>query len=81
MTFGGWAFFVLATLLIFNVLSIEFYFMLCPIGFLVIAQMSGPFISRPKWRSRINLIMVVSVFTFLLIVIGKVLDILQIRLF
>jgi hypothetical protein len=81
MTFGGWAFFVLATLLIFNVLSLEFYFMLCLIGFLVIVQMSGPFISRPKWRSRVNWVIVASIFLFLVIVIGKVLDILQIRLF
>jgi hypothetical protein len=81
MTFGGWAFFVLATLLIFNVLSLEFYFMLCLIGFLVIVHMSGPFISRPKWRSRLNWFIVASIIIFFLIVIGKVLDILKIRLF
>jgi hypothetical protein len=81
MTFGGLAVLLLAALLIFNVLSLELYFMLCLISFLVIAQMSGPFISRPRWRSRINIVIIVSIAVFVLIVISKVLDILHIRLF
>jgi hypothetical protein len=81
MTFGGWAVFVLATLLVFDVLSIELYFMLCLIGFLVIAHISGPFISRPQWRSRVNLVIAVGILAFALIILAKVLDILKIRLF
>ena len=78
---GGWAVFVLATLLVLNLLSLELYFMLCLIGFLVIAQMSGPFVSRPLWRSRVNLVIVAGIVAFGLIVAGKVLGMLQIRLF
>ena len=81
VTFGGWAVFVLATLLVLGLLSLDFYFMLCLLGFLVIAHMSGPFISRPPWRSRVNLVIVAGIVAFVLIVAGKVLDILQIRLF
>ena len=81
MIFGGLAVLLLAALLVFNVLSLELYFMLCLISFLVIAQMSGPFISRPRWRSRINTVIVVGIVVFVLIVLGKVLDILRIRLF
>jgi hypothetical protein len=81
MIFGGMAVFLLAALLIFDVLSLELYFMLCLISFLVVAQMSGPFIARPRWRSRINLVIVVGIVVFFLIVVGKVLDILHIRIF
>jgi hypothetical protein len=81
MTFGGLAVFLLATLLIFDVLSLELYFMLCLIGFLVIVQTSGPFISRPRWRSRINIAIIAGIVVFALIVTGKILDILGIRLF
>jgi hypothetical protein len=81
MTFGGLAVFLLAVLLLFNILSLEIYFMLCLISFLVIVQMSGPFISRPRWRSRVNVVIAISIVGFVLIVMGKVLDILHIRLF
>jgi hypothetical protein len=81
MTFGGLAVLLMAVLLLFNILSLEIYFMLCLISFLVLVQMSGPFISRPKWRSRVNVVIAISIVGFILIVLGKVLDILQIRLF
>jgi phosphatidylserine synthase len=80
-TLGAWAVFVMAILLVFNALSFELYFILCLIGFLVITQMSGPRISRPQWRSRVNLVIIVGVVVFIIIVTGKVLDILHIRLF
>lgn len=81
MTFGGWAFLLIATLLIFDVLSLELYFMLCLIGFLVIVHTTGPFVSRPRWRSRINLVIAAGILILALIVAGKIFDILRIRLF
>jgi hypothetical protein len=81
MIFGGLAVLLLAVLLVFDALSLELYFVLCLICFLVVAQMSGPFASRPRWRSRINTVIVVGIVVFVLIVIGKVLDILRIRIF
>jgi hypothetical protein len=79
--FGAWAFLVLAILTVFNSLSLEYFFVLCLIGFLVIVELSGPFASRPRWRSRVNLIILIGAAVFCLIVVGKVFDILGIRLF
>lgn len=79
--FGAYAMMALAALAVFNALSAEYYFVLCLIGFLIIVELSGPFASRPRWRSRVNLVIALGVFVFALIVINKVLEILRIRLF
>ncbi len=81
MTFGGLASLVLAVLMLFDFLGFEIYFMLCLLGFMAIVNLSGPFISRPRWRSRANLLILAGVFLFGLIVVNKVLDILGIRPF
>jgi hypothetical protein len=78
--FGAWAFLTLAILAVFQSLSIEYFFVLCLIGFLVIVELSGPFASRPRWRSRVNVVILLGVVMFSLIVVKKVLDILEIRL-
>lgn len=79
--FGVWAFLALAVLAVFGSLSYEYFFVLCLIGFLVIVELSGPFASRPRWRSRVNVVILLGVVVFALIVIKKVLDILGIKPF
>ena len=61
LTFGGWAVLVMAVLLLLNFLSLELYFILCLIGFLVLVGVSGPFFSRPPWRSRVNLVIAAGI--------------------
>jgi hypothetical protein len=78
--FGAWAFLALAVLAVFQSLSFEYFFVLCLIGFLVIVELSGPFASRPRWRSRVNVVILLGVILFSLVVVIKVLDILGIRL-
>jgi 4-amino-4-deoxy-L-arabinose transferase-like glycosyltransferase len=80
VTFGAWVFLALAILTVFQSLSFEYIFVLCLIGFLVIVELSGPFASRPRWRSRVNVVILLGVIVFSLIVLEKVLDILGIRL-
>jgi hypothetical protein len=79
--FGAWMFVVLALLVLFQSLSLEYFFVLCLIGFLIIVELSGPFTVRPEWRKRVNMAIVVGVLVFGLIVAKKVLDILGIALF
>ena len=79
--FGAWAFLALAALAVFNSLSLEYFFVLCLIGFLVIVELSGPFAARPAWRSRVNAVILLGVVVFGLIVASKVLNILNIKLF
>jgi hypothetical protein len=74
-------FVVLALLVLFQSLSLEYFFVLCLIGFLIIVELSGPFTVRPEWRKRVNMAIVVGVLVFGLIVAKKVLDILGIALF
>ncbi len=81
MTFGGLAFVAMAVLMLFDILSIELYFILCLLGFMAIVHLGGPFISHPRWRSRANVIILAGAFLFGLIVLNKVLDILGIRPF
>jgi hypothetical protein len=78
--FGAWTFLALAVLAVFGSLSYEYFFVLCLIGFLVIVELSGPFASRPRWRSRVNVVILVGVILFAMIVVKKVLDILNIPL-
>jgi hypothetical protein len=65
--FGAWAFLALAVLAVFGSLSYEYFFVLCLIGFLVIVELSGPFASRPRWRSRVNAVILPDVVVFALI--------------
>ncbi len=81
MTFGGLASVVLAVLMLFDVLSFEVYYTLCLLGFMAIVHLYGPFVSRPRWRSRANVIIFIGVLIFILIVLGKVIDILGISPF
>jgi hypothetical protein len=46
------AFLALAILAVFGSLTCEYFFRLYMISFLVIVELSGPFASRPRWRSR-----------------------------
>lgn len=77
-TFGAWVFLVLAALVLFGSLDYEYFFVLCLIGFLIIVELSGPFTTKPAWRSRVNIVIAIGVLVFGLIVVNKVLDILGI---
>ncbi|CAJ36749.1 hypothetical protein [Methanocella arvoryzae] len=75
LAFGGWALLTLAILVLLNSLDIEYFFVLCLIGFLIIVELSGPFTTKPKWRSRVNIVILAGVAIFALIVVRKVLEI------
>lgn len=79
--FGAYALLVLALLAVFDFLSVEYYFVLCLIGFLIIAQLSGPFVPRPRWRTRVNIVLLIGVLIFMLLVVSKVFEILKIKPF
>ncbi len=78
--FSGWVFLVLALLLLFASLSLEYFFVLCLIGFLIIIELSGPYTVRPGWRRRVNIFILAGTIIFAIIVALKVLTILGIEL-
>lgn len=76
VAFGAWAIAMLALLTIFNSLNYEYLFVLDLLGLLVIVQFLGPYIMKPKWRSRLNVFLMVGMAIFALIIFNKALHIL-----
>ena len=76
--FCGWVLLVLSLLLLFNSLSSEYFFVLCLIGFLIIVELSGPYTVRPRWRSWVNVFILIGTVVFAFIVAKKVLNIIGI---
>ena len=81
ITSGALAVVLMAVLLILDALSFELYFTLCLLSFLIVVQMIGSSVARPRWRSRLNVVALVGVLAFFLVVTNKVLNILGIRPF
>jgi hypothetical protein len=79
--FGVWMLAVLTVLALLDSLSLEYFFVLGLIGFLIIVELSGPFTVKPAWRSRVNIVIAFGVLVFAFIVMTKVLNILGITLF
>jgi hypothetical protein len=79
VAFGAWAIAMLALLTLFNCLNYEYLFMLDLIGLLVIVQFLGPYIMKPKWRSRLNVFMIVGVAAFALLIFNKALHALSLK--
>ncbi len=76
--FGGWALATLAIMAILDSISFEYFFILCLIGLILITMLSGTYTTRPRWRSRVNVVILAGFVVFLIIVINKVLNILGI---
>lgn len=68
-----------ATVLVLNLLgslSVQLFFTISLIGFLVITGLTEPFTTRPAWRSRLRWIIILGLLGFMLIVVRRVLAIL-----
>jgi hypothetical protein len=73
--FSGWVLTVLVLLSVLNSLDYVYFFILCLIGFLIIVEVTGPFTTRPRWKSRVNVLIVIGLIAFSAIVITKVMEI------
>ncbi|WP_424358787.1 hypothetical protein [Methanocella sp. MCL-LM] len=74
-TFGVLVMIILALLVLFKSLNPEYFFVLSLISFLIIIELAGPFMTKPKWRSRVNIVIVVGVIIFGIMVYSKVMEI------
>ncbi len=75
----GQAVWMLGTLLVLAVLgslSLELFFVLSLIGFLVVTELTAPFDVTPAWRSRLKWIVLGGLVGFVAIVIRRILEIL-----
>lgn len=69
---AGWTFAVLAMLALFGSLSYDVLFALIFLGYLLILGLTGPFASRPAWRSRMGVLVIIGALIFFAIVLGKI---------
>ncbi len=63
-------------LAVLNTLSIELFFVLSLIGFLVVTELTAPFNVTPEWRSRLRWIIIAGLAIFGYIVVHRLLAIL-----
>ncbi len=79
--FAAWVLLSLTALTLFHMLSYEYFFILCLIGFPVIVLAIGPYTVKPAWRSRANIVVVLGAIAFAALMVVEMLDIVGIRLF
>ena len=77
IAFGAWCLLIMALSGLLKMMDFEYFFVLCLIGFLIIVQITGPFYTKPKWRLRFNIVVVIGVVIFALIILQKVLTLLK----
>jgi hypothetical protein len=77
---GGWMLATLALLILSNSLTVENFFIMSFTGLLIIVELSGPFIVKPVWRSRMDVLIAVGVLVFTLFFLAKVMAIVHINL-
>jgi hypothetical protein len=79
--FAAWALLALTALTVLHLLSYEYFFVLCLIGFPIIVLATGPYTVKPYWRSRANLVVMAGAFIFAALMVFEVLGIVGIRIF
>jgi hypothetical protein len=70
---------MLATLLalaLLGAVSLELFFVVSLIGFLVVVQLTAPFNVTPRWRTRLKWFVLIGLVLFGYIVIKRILEIL-----
>jgi hypothetical protein len=70
---GLWAMLALALLALFGSLDYEFFYAIAFLGFVVVAALASPYIVRPRWKTRLDLVAVAGTLAFGLIVVEKAL--------
>lgn len=72
----AWMLVTIILLAVLNTLSLELFFVLSLIGFLVVTELTAPFNVTPEWRSRLRWIIVIGLAIFGYIVVRRLLAIL-----
>jgi hypothetical protein len=72
----GWMLAAIVLLSLLGALSLELFFVISLIGFLVVVELTAPFAVTPRWRARLKWIVLLGLVGFGYIVIGRILEIL-----
>lgn len=63
-------------LALLDALTLELFFVLSLIGFLVVTELTAPFAVTPRWRKRLKWIIALGLVVFSAIVVRRILEIL-----
>lgn len=66
----------LVVLAALNALSLELYFAVSLIGFLVVVELTAPFGVSPRWRSRLKWLIFLGLVVFAVVVVRRILELL-----
>lgn len=72
----AWLLGTLLVLALLSTLSLELFFVISLIGFLVVTELTAPFTVTPKWRRRLKWLIGVGLLVFSYIVVRRILTIL-----
>ena len=72
----AWMLAAIGGLTLLGALSLELFFVVSLIGFLIIVELTAPFSVTPEWRSRLRWIILVGLVGFAYVVVRRVLAIL-----
>lgn len=72
----GWMLGTAAVLVVLDALSLELFFVVSLIGFLVLTELTAPFAVTPRWRRRLRWIIGFGLVVFGYIVVRRILAIL-----
>ena len=73
---AAWMLAALLALTLLGSLSLELFFVVSLIGFLVVIQLTAPFNVTPRWRARLKWLVLLGLLVFGYIVVKRVLEIL-----
>ena len=71
-----WMCVALLVLTALGALSLDLYFIISLVGFLVLVELTAPFAVTPAWRQRLKWIILAGLLVFAAIVIRRILEIL-----
>ena len=78
---AAWLLAALLALTLLGALSLELFFVVSLVGFLVVVQLTAPFNVTPRWRRRLTWFIAVGLLVFGYIVVKRILEILPRGLF
>jgi hypothetical protein len=72
----AWMLATIVCLTLLGSLSLELFFVVSLIGFLIVVELTAPFSVTPQWRSRLRWIILVGLLGFGYVVVRRILEIL-----
>jgi hypothetical protein len=73
---AAWMLTTLVVLATLDALSLELFFVLSLIGFLVVVELTAPFNVTPEWRTRLRWLILAGLLVFGYVVVQRILEIL-----